>query len=96
MIDLNPHRNGKGNVYLLWRPENDETIDDAREVLAFDAEEAAEDWAANDDTQSADYSIVRGNEATVCVRLKDDESAPVETFVVYGESVPQYSAQRKS
>ncbi len=82
-----------GDVFLVWRPENGETIEDAREVEANDAETAAEDWAEWDDCNSADYTIVNGSESTVCVRLRDDVSAPVETFVVSGEAVPQYTAK---
>jgi hypothetical protein len=82
-----------GTVFLLWRPENGETIADAREVEAHDAEDAAEDWAEYDDSYSVEYMIVRGNDATVCVRERDNQDAPVQTFVVSGKTVPQYTAR---
>ncbi len=91
MIEMRPWRKNLAK-WLVWRPEEDETIDDAQEVRSSDAEEAAEDWAEWSDS-GGDYTIVGGSEATVCVRAKDDDAAPVETFVVTGESVPQYTAR---
>ncbi len=82
-------------VWLVWRPEQDETEGDARGIEAWDAEQAAEDWAEHDD-QGGDYTIVGGDSATLSVRPRDDASAPVEVFVVSGETVPQYSARAKA
>lgn len=85
-----------GDVFLLWRPEQGEAEEDAREVEANDSETAAEDWAEHDDS-GGDYCIVNGNEATVHVRRYglDGDGAPwpVEVFVVLGETVPQYTAR---
>lgn len=81
----------RGEVFLVWRPENRETEEDAREVFAADEEEAAEDWAEHDDADSVEYAIVKGDDATVLVRKKD--GGPVRKFVVTGEAVPHYSAR---
>lgn len=83
-------------VFLAWRPDRDETIDDAREVSAIDAEQAAEDLAEHDDIDGADYTIVNGSPATVAVRPKDDPGVPVETFTVSGQIVHRYTARRSS
>jgi hypothetical protein len=80
----------QGDVFLVWRPENGETEEDAREVEALDAETAAEDFAEWDDSQG-DYTIVRGSDATLHVRPRD--GGDVERFQVSGEAVPQYSAR---
>ena len=82
-----------GEVFLVWRPELDETEEDAREVFAVDAEQAAEDFAEWDDADG-DYTIVRGGDATLHVRAKDKPGA-AEVFVVSGETVPQYTARAK-
>ena len=83
-----------GRLFLVWEPDQSETEEDAREVEASDAETAAEDRAEEVDS-NGDYTIVGGSEATFHVRPKDDPSAPVEVYVVTGESVPQYSATKR-
>jgi hypothetical protein len=62
-------------------------------VVSHSAEAAARTWAERDDADSADYSIVRGNEATVLV-AEDREGAKEECFVVSGESCPVYRARQ--
>ena len=79
-------------IWLVWRPENGDEEDDARRVMASDAEQAAEDYAERDDSDSAEYGIVGGSPATVCVRA--EAGGEVETFVVSGEAVPHYSARK--
>ena len=60
-------------------------------VYAHDAREAAEKWAERDDSDSAEYSIVRGNAATVRVRPEADKGEGI-LLIVSGESVPSYHA----
>ena len=60
------------------------------EVRAFDAEEAAERWAKDDDCHSAEYSIVSGSDAEVVV---EDHAGNVTRWKVSGEGVPTYSAE---
>jgi hypothetical protein len=75
--------------YQVWRDE--ETRDDARTVDGIDHEDAAEEWAQEEDWSSAEYSIVSQNdEPIVCVSLVDDDD--VRRFKVRGEAVPSYSA----
>lgn len=89
--------------WKLWVPEAGDTEEDAREVYATSPEAAAEKWAEEDDRNSADYSIVNGNEATVHLRYDDKperaELLGLETtelvLVVSGESVPSYTANRR-
>ena len=75
--------------FMVWSPDHGSTEDDAREIEAHVAWDAAQQWADNDDSESADYSIVRGNNAKVCVRDGDR----VRTFDVSGETVAQYTAR---
>lgn len=79
--------------FIVWHPENGQTREDGRKVPAFSAESAAVKWAERDDADSADYLIVRGNDATVMVAEDRDGSEP-ERFVVSGESCPVYRARK--
>lgn len=79
-------------LWLVWR--DDETEGEAREVSAFDAEEAAEDFAEVTDAEDCDYSIMNNGGGTVlCVRSALP-GTDVERFRVFGESVPQYNAMQ--
>ncbi len=62
-------------------------------VDAFSPESAAVKWAERDDADSADYLIVRGNDATVLV-AEDRDGAPEHRFIVSGESCPVYRARQ--
>lgn len=75
-------------TYLVWQPDAGE-FDCARRIEAVDAEQAAETWAAIDDRDSADYTIVGGDEAIVVVQAPDGTRT---RWRVTGESVPSYSA----
>ena len=55
-------------TYYAWCPENGDTESDAREVIGYDAENAAENWAEEDDSDSAEYSIANGVRVVVNVR----------------------------
>ena len=78
-------------AFLLWRPDYGETEDDARRIHASSASAAAEQWAERNDADSAEYGIVGGSDATVCVRCPDGKT---RTYIVSGEAVPQYHARR--
>lgn len=62
-----------------------------------DEEHAVERWAEYRD-RNGDYTILSGHEAVVYVRRPADEDlvgpAPAQRWVVSGESVPHYSADR--
>lgn len=75
--------------FLVWHKEEGEE-EFARKVHALDMCDAAEQWAERDDSESADYLIVSGQDARVAV--KDMETGAVGIFIVSGESVPSYSA----
>jgi hypothetical protein len=89
--------------WLVWSPEDGETEDDGRVFYGMSPDRAVEKWAEWSDRNSADYSIVGGQEATVHVRLAEGQGERAEflrlqteeiVFNVYGESVPEYTAQR--
>lgn len=79
-------------TFRVWRPEWSNTEDDGRNIPGWDAKNAAERYADMIDTEGADYLIVGGQEATICVRDGDR----VRTFVVTGETVAHYSAREKT
>lgn len=89
--------------WLVWCPENGETEDDARTFYGMSPDRAVERWAAKSDARG-DYEIVGGGEATVHVRLREQDQDRAEfirlptdemVFGVYGESVPSYHAVQR-
>jgi hypothetical protein len=82
----------RGTWWHVWCPERGQEKGDNRMVVAPYAEAAARTWAERDDADSADYSIVRGNDATVVV-VEDRDGAPEHRFTVSGESCPVYRAR---
>lgn len=78
-------------AFLVWNAEEGLTEEDATVIYAYDAELAAEEWAEEDDANSADYCILKGSEPTVFVKEQGSE-APPKKFRVTGEAVPQYHA----
>jgi len=91
LIDMRPWADA-GTTWLVWEPEQGGTQEDAREVRATSAQQAAEDYAAWADSRGADYTIVTsGSAATYHVR--EESGGPEQRFVVTGEIVPQYTAR---
>jgi len=80
--------------YYAWKSDQGSYEEFSKRIDAVDAEHAAERWAAWDDAHSAEYDIVSGNAAEVCV--KDTEFGEIRTFIVTGESVPSYTAVKKN
>jgi len=80
-------------TYRVWCPARGSTKEDGMRVDAFSPESAAVKWAERDDADSADYLIVRGNDATVLV-AEDHDGAPEHRFTVSGESCPVYRARQ--
>lgn len=80
-------------TFICWCPEYGQTMADARRVRGRDHEDAAIEWATRFDRDSADYLIVRGNDAAVHVAHEDGGDEQV--LVVSGEMVASYSARRK-
>jgi hypothetical protein len=78
--------------WIVWCPERGQDREDGRSVDAHSAAAAAERWAEQDDARSADYMIVRGNDATVLVAA-DCEGSTEHKFIVSGESRPEYRAR---
>ena len=60
-------------------------------VYARDAEQAAEEFAEDWDSQDSEYVLASGNEITVLV-YRDDRPDDRHAFVVTGETVPTYHA----
>ncbi|UKM31213.1 hypothetical protein CrLKS3_g31 [Cylindrospermopsis phage Cr-LKS3] len=73
--------------FMCWLEEHDEI--DAKEFQAVDEEEAAESFAKWRDSWTAEYSIVSGSPAVVCVKNEDGE---ISRFEVAGELEPVYFA----
>lgn len=80
-------------LWDVWCNEHGDERGDYRPVRASDAEEAAKRWASMTDYESADYTIVSGEEETVFVAPHDDETTPPKKYLVTGESIPQYYAR---
>jgi hypothetical protein len=78
------------SAYTVWCPDLGSTQDDGRQLTALSPENAAKDWAQREDCDSADYWIVKGDGATVCVA---DETGAVHTFRVTGEPCIDYYAR---
>lgn len=79
--------------YVVWRPDQGQEEEDGHKIRCRDDEyTAAELWADWSDWNSADYSIVKGNDATVLVRRIDKPGCKIFKFNVTGESVRQYYA----
>ena len=76
--------------YQVWCPDNGDTESDSRTFEAFDAELAAAYWAHWHDDYTADYTIVGGTDATVCVR---DEEGAILQFTVSGRTERAYSSR---
>jgi hypothetical protein len=79
-------------LYLVWKPDEGGTREDARVFRACDHEDAAKIWAEWDDAHSADYRIVGGQPAEVCV-AEDQPGSEPRRFVVHGEACPHYRAR---
>lgn len=77
-------------AWLVWNPENGD-VEDARTFYNHDAEGAVQVWAERDDSDSADYLIVKGNPTIVCVQAKD--GGPITKYRVTGEMEPHYRAE---
>ena len=76
--------------YQVWCPENGDNEADGRTFDAFDAESAASEWADWYDGWTADYTIVGGTDATVCVRHEDGTTVE---FTVSGRMERAYSSR---
>ena len=78
--------------YIVWCPDFGQDPEDGREIDSYSPQGAACEWAQREDTESADYSIVGGQDTTVIVRAVAHGAETYE-MIVCGESVPQYRAQ---
>ena len=72
---------------------SDRGWDEAAVIYAADADSAAEKWAYREDRDSAEYSIVRGQPATVRVRPVGPVEVASVLLIVSGEAVPTYHAE---
>lgn len=77
--------------YEVWCPDLGSGPEDARTFDAHSNYAAAEAWANWEDGHSADYWIVGGQTARVCVR--DCGGTTVHEFVVSGEMAREYRAR---
>lgn len=67
--------------------------DDYSEVRAIDAEAAAAQGAEEDDSNSAEYSILKHYDVKYVAWVKAATDAKPKRFKVTGEAVPQYYAE---
>jgi hypothetical protein len=77
-------------AWLVWNPEHGD-LEGARMFYAHSVEVAVSAWAEQDDEDSADYLIARGNPVVVCVKSMPD--GPVARYRVTGEYEPTYSVE---
>ena len=102
MSDLNCPHCGRVMLYPdthkchpQWEVCFGDTVDEAinygvHTVYAFDVVDATETAAEEDDIGSGEYTIVRNGESKAWARKLGDSDWI--SLVVYGESVPQYTA----
>lgn len=67
--------------------------DDYRRIYAHNAEEAAEKATEQDDSDSAEYSIVKAGDSGDFVAWVRRPGGEAKRYSVIGESVPQYTAR---
>lgn len=78
--------------WFVWQLGEPERFDQ-RKVRGYDAKDAVEKWAEQEDSYG-DYWIVQGGNPIVCVQRADGSGdAPIEYLAVEGEPVPQYYAR---
>lgn len=82
--------NHKCKPLWLVTPEDCDPEVDAWHIYAVDAEEAATKFAERYDQETAEYSIVSGED--VLVLVTDEQRENQTWFEVEGYSVPEYSA----
>ena len=82
------------NCPPLWIVYDLEDPDNVVEVRARTAQGAACIFAENQDTSSEDYSVLDGSPMRVCVQ-SSDSTKQKEIWIVRGETVPEYSAERE-
>lgn len=81
-------------MWDIYCPDHGDDAETARAFYGTDAEDAVEKWAERADSDSAEYSIVGGQPATVFVRPAGGDGA-WEKWVVEGEAVPEYRAHKE-
>ena len=77
--------------YHVWCQSRGETRDDAILSIGGSPQRTAEWWADQDDWDSVECSIVKGETVTVCV--ENTETNELHRFSVSGQSIRDYSAK---
>lgn len=75
-------------VWLVWEHDGNRDEEDAREVQAHEADDAAEAYAEAADSEG-EYLFLDSGGVEVRVRRKGGDGPPLR-FTVWGESVPTY------
>lgn len=78
-------------TYTVWCEDLGQEQRDGKRFAEGGPREAAAEWARWSDWHSADFSIVGGQDAEVCVY--DERTGAVSRWTVSGESVPEYRAR---
>lgn len=77
--------------YIVWCPEYDESIGNARRFVANGPDQAAMMWAENRDKRTEEPLIARGDHARVTV--ESIASGDQHDYFVTGEILPVYVAK---
>ncbi len=80
-------------AWRAWCEDHGETEEDAGTVYAYDAQEAAEEYASDYDISCGDYPLLdSGGSDCICV----ERDGVVKRFTIEATTVPQYSAWEKT
>ena len=79
-------------TYIVYCPDDGEELSNGREIVAYDYESAAEEWAERRD-ENGDYYLVSNYSEHMEICVVDPETKAKKTFQVYGEAVPTYYAR---
>lgn len=74
-------------IFKVWCIDRGQEESDGRLIDAYDAGEAAQEWARIDDMLSNEYLVANGNATYVTVL---DKAGVKTNFLVSGETVPRY------
>lgn len=83
----------KMSKFLCWIPEYGHTVEDAREVQAFDAELAVSEYVRRYEAEDCDYPVGGGIRTIEVMCAANGEDAVA--YIVSGDARPTYSASKK-
>lgn len=84
---------GKRTFEVLYRDNHGDDWEDCATIEAFDHEEAAEQWAEEDD-QYGDYGIIGCGESEE-ILVREEGKTDIKRFKVWAETRAHYSAREQ-